>query len=67
MLYVFVALVDCLPQQSETGLGKIEYDTVTSEIEKASGSGNKRNFIESTPSTNPMKLVNTMSMVTTLP
>ena len=31
-----------MPQQAETWLGKIEY-TVTSEIEKALGSGNKRN------------------------
>ena len=32
-----------MPQQSETGLGNIEYNTVTSEIEKASGSDNIRN------------------------
>ena len=32
-----------MPQQSETRLGNIEYNTVTSEIEKASGSGNQRN------------------------
>ena len=35
-----------MPQQSETGLGNIEYNTVTSEIEKASGSDNKRNARE---------------------
>ena len=32
-----------MPQQSETGLGNIEHNTVTIEIEKASGSDNKRN------------------------
>ena len=32
-----------MPQQGETGLGNIEYNTVTSEIEKASGSDSKRN------------------------
>ena len=32
-----------MPQQSETALGNIEYNTVTSEIEKPSGSDNKRN------------------------
>ena len=39
---IYVGFIDCLPQQAETWLGKIEY-TVTSEIEKAFGSGNKRN------------------------
>ena len=32
-----------MPQQSEIGLFNIEYNTVTSEIEKVSGSGSKRN------------------------
>lgn len=68
MLYVFITFVDCLSQQSEAGLGKIEYDTVTSEIEKASGAGNKRNFIENTPPSNAMKLINTLlRMVIALP
>ena len=68
MLYVFATFVDCLPQQSEAGLGKIEYDTVTSGIEKASGAGNKRNFIENTPPSNAMKLINTLlRMVIALP
>ena len=39
---IYVGFIDCLPQQAETWLGKIEY-TVTSEIEKAFGSGNKEN------------------------
>ena len=68
MLYVFVAFVDCLSQQSEARLGKIEYGTVTSEIEKASGGDNKRNFIENTPPANAMKLINTLlRMVIALP
>ena len=41
-LFLFCCLGH-LPQQSEIGLGNIEYNTVTCEIEKASGSGNKRN------------------------
>lgn len=39
----FVAFVDCLLEQAETEIGKTEYDAATREIEKVSGSGNKRN------------------------
>ena len=46
MLYVYIGFIDCLPQHSETGLGNIEYNTITGKIETASESGNKWNALK---------------------
>lgn len=45
-----------LPQQSETGLGNIEFNTVTCEIEKASRLGNNQNAYRKCSSTERYKL-----------
>ena len=42
LLYIFVVFIDFLQQQSEIGVGNHKYNKFTSEIEKASGSTNKR-------------------------